>query len=160
MKAAGITDIKKELKEKSSTELVELCLRLVRFKKDNKELLHYLLFEAQDWQGYVQRIREEMDAAFEEINTGSLFWVKKSLRKILRINDKHIRYMAEKEAEVEVLLYFLQKITEAKIAMRKSTQLANLYKTQVKKIEAAIATMHEDLQHDYLRYLEDFRQVP
>jgi hypothetical protein len=154
MKAASIADIKKELKEKSGTELIELCLRLARFKKDNKELLTYLLFEQHDWQAYVQSIKEEIDEGFEEINTGSLFWVKKSLRKILRLTNKHMRYIGEKEAEVELLLYFISKIKEAKIPIKKSTQLQNLYQAQVKKVETAIATLHEDLQHDYYRQLE------
>ncbi|ANE52362.1 hypothetical protein [Flavisolibacter tropicus] len=154
MKAASIADIKKELKEKTASELIELSLRLARFKKDNKELLSYLLFEQHDWPAYVQSIKEEMDEAFEEINTGSLFWIKKSLRKILRLTNKHIRYMGEKEGEVELLLYFVTQIKEFKIPIKKSTQLQNLYQSQVKKIEAAIATLHEDLQHDYYRQLE------
>jgi len=154
MKAASIADIKKELKEKPVSELTELCLRLARFKKDNKELLSYLLFEEHNWPAYVASIKEEMDEAFDEINTGSLFWVKKSLRKILRLTNKHIRYMGEKEAEADLLLYFLAKIRKAKIAVHKSPQLNNLYQAQVKKINAAIASMHEDLQHDYYRKLE------
>ena len=148
MKPASVADIKKELKEKSATELVELCLRLTRFKKDNKELLSYLRFEQHDWPAYVQSIKGEIDEAFDEMNTGSLFWVKKSLRKILRLTNKHIRYMGEKEGEVELLLYFIAKIKEAKIPIKKSTQLQNLYQAQVKKVEAAIATLHEDLQHE------------
>lgn len=154
MKAASIADLKKELKEKPAPELIELCLRLARFKKDNKELLSYLLFEEHNWPAYVQSIKEEMDEAFEDMNTGSLFWVKKSLRKILRLTNKHIRYMGEKEAEVDLLLYYITKIKEAKIPIKKSTQLNNLYQSQVKKIEAAIASLHEDLQHDYYRQLE------
>lgn len=154
MKAASIADIKKELKEKPGAELIELCLRLARFKKDNKELLSYLLFEQHDWPAYVQSIKEEIDESFEEMNTGSLFWVKKSLRKILRLTNKHMRYMGEKEAEVELLLYFIAKINEAKIPIKKSTQLQNLYQAQVKKVETTIATLHEDLQHDYYRQLE------
>jgi hypothetical protein len=154
MKAASIADIKKELKEKPGPELVELCLRLARFKKDNKELLSYLLFEEHNWPAYVQSIKQEIDEGFEEMNTGSLFWVKKSLRKILRLTNKHIRYMGEKEAEVELLLYFIAKIKEEKIPVKKSTQLNNLYLSQIKKVENAIATLHEDLQHDYYRQLE------
>ena len=157
MKAASIADIKKELKEKPASELVELCLELARFKKDNKELLTYLLFESHNWPSYVQSIKEQIDEDFEEMNTGNLFWVKKSLRKILRLTNKHIRYMGEKEAEVELLLYFIAKIKETKIPIRKSVQLANLFQSQVKKTEAAIATLHEDLQHDYYRQLENLQ---
>ena len=46
MKTATVTVLKKELKYKSNDELLNLCLTLSKFKKENKELLTYLLFEA------------------------------------------------------------------------------------------------------------------
>ena len=73
MKAASIADIKKELKEKSISELIELNLRLTRFKKDNKELLSYLLFEQHDWPAYVQSIKEEMDRITGKSGSPSTF---------------------------------------------------------------------------------------
>ncbi|MCB0546499.1 MAG: hypothetical protein KDD19_02870 [Phaeodactylibacter sp.] len=45
MKAATIRELKQAMDNLSAGELVELCLRLARFKKENKELLTYLLFE-------------------------------------------------------------------------------------------------------------------
>ena len=42
MKTASLKQVKEELSFKSDLELVDLCLRLIRFKKDNKELLSYL----------------------------------------------------------------------------------------------------------------------
>ena len=58
MKAASLAQIKKELKLRSPQDIEELCLRLGRFKKENKELLTYLLFEADDEQGYIAHIKE------------------------------------------------------------------------------------------------------
>ena len=46
MKTATVTELKKELKTRSQSDLVELCLKLSKFKKENKELLTYLLYEA------------------------------------------------------------------------------------------------------------------
>jgi hypothetical protein len=40
------------------------------------------------------------------------------------------------------------------MATQKSAALNNLYANQIKKIGAAIASMHEDLQHEYLRELD------
>ena len=59
MKAASLADIKRELKGRSPEEVLAICLRLGRFKKDNKELLTYLLFEAGDEAGYVQLLKED-----------------------------------------------------------------------------------------------------
>ena len=38
MKSATVANIRKELKHKSNEELAELCLRLSRFKKENKDV--------------------------------------------------------------------------------------------------------------------------
>ena len=51
MKTASLKQVKEELSYKSDQELVALCLQLIRFKKDNKELLSYLLFEMDDDDG-------------------------------------------------------------------------------------------------------------
>ena len=72
----------------------------------------------------------------------------------MRIANKHIRYTASKEAEAEILIHYLTNFKGLKISWNKSTALVNLYNAQIKKIKAAIATMHEDLQYDYLRSVE------
>lgn len=154
MKPASVNDIKQRLKEAEKKELIELCLRLARFKKDNKELLTYLLFEADDLTSYIQNARESIDTEFAAINTSNVYFAKKSLRKILRQVNKYIRYTGDKRAEVEILLHFLTDLHGLKIAWRKSTALMNLYQSQLKKIEAAIGSMHEDLQWDYRKEVE------
>lgn len=154
MKAASVNDIKKELKEKKPAELIELCLRLARFKKDNKELLTFLLFEADDLEQYIRHVQEQTEAVFSEINTSHLYFAKKSLRKILRGINKHIRYTGSKQAEVELLLHFCQQLQSSGIKYEKNPALKNLYQNQIKKVKAAIGAMHEDLQYDYLRKVE------
>lgn len=154
MKAASVNDIKKELKEKKPAELIELCLRLARFKKDNKELLTFLLFEADDLEQYIRHVEEQTEEVFSEINTSNLYYAKKSLRKILRGINKHIRYTGSKQAEAELLLHFCQQLKTSGIKYEKNTALKNLFQNQVKKIKAAISAMHEDLQYDYLRKVE------
>jgi len=88
------------------------------------------------------------------MNKSNLYIAKKSLRKILRLTNKYIKYASDKELEIDLLLHFCINYKGLKIPSHKSTALANLYNGQVKKIRAAIATLHEDLQHDYLRQVE------
>jgi hypothetical protein len=154
MKAASVNEIKQELKELNPAQLTELCLRLARFKKENKELLTYLLFEAHNLPAYINSIKQQMDEDFSQVNTSNLYFAKKTLRKILRIANKYIRYTGSKEAEVEILIYYCTNFKGLKIAWHKSTALANLYNAQLKKINAGIATVHEDLQHDYQRSVD------
>lgn len=151
MKAASIQEIKQELKETSQAKVIELCLRLARYKKENKELLTYLLFEADDLPTYILHVKEEMDEGFDAIHANALYLVKKSLRRILRIANKHIRFSGEKTAEVEILLHFCEQMKNSGIQFKRSTVLLNLYNSQLKKISVAISSLHEDLQHDYLR---------
>ena len=68
MKAVTVKELKLELEDRSPKELRELCLRLSRFKKENKELLTYLLFEASDEELYIESVKKEIDIQFEEIN--------------------------------------------------------------------------------------------
>jgi len=154
MKAASISELKKELQEVPPAQLVELCLRLAKFKKENKELLNYLLFESHDLQAYIEAVKEEMDEAFADTPRQHTYFIKKHLRKILRAVNKHIKYTASKQAEVELLLYYCTKVKKSGIKVGDSVTLTKLYIGLVKKIEKAIALQHEDLQYDYKRQLE------
>jgi predicted CopG family antitoxin len=154
MKTASVAELKKKLSDMPPKVLKELCLRLVKYKKENKELLTYLLFSADDEEGYIKEIKEEMDEAFEEINSANLYWAKKSIRKILRLATKYIKYSGNKQTEVEVLLYFCRKMLDSGIKFKSSTTLLNLYERQIIKINKALSTLHEDLQYDYADELQ------
>jgi hypothetical protein len=154
MKSASIQEIKLELKSLSPTRLSELCLRLAKFKKDNKELLTYLLFESDDEASYIASVKKEIDDGFTELPKPNLYLTKKSLRKVLRITAKQIRYTASPQAEVELLTYFCRKLQDSRIPLRDSPVLTNLYNQQLKKIRSVIATLHEDLQFDFLKGLK------
>lgn len=154
MKAATIHELKLELTNTPAAELIELCVRLAKFKKENKELLTYLLFEAFDEQAYIENIKTEMQQQFKEINTSSLYFVKKSLRKILRLLSKYIRYTGSAETEAKLLLYFCATLKDSGIPIEKNPVIKNMYHNQLKKISKTIATMHEDLQYEYVKELE------
>ena len=154
MKAASIQEVKKELAELNKPELLNLCLRLAKYKKDNKELLGFILFNAHDIDGYIKEVNDEIAEMFKEVNSSHVFFAKKTLRKILRFANKHIKYAANKQAEVEILLYYCKQFKKQGSYVFKSTALANLYAAQLKKIAKAIDGLHEDLQFEYLRMLD------
>lgn len=155
MKAAAISEIKKELSTLSPAELSALCLRLAKYKVDNKELLGYLLFDANDEQGYIASVKEEMDMGFREMTGDKLYHAKKRLRKILRLTNKYIRYTGSKQAEAELLIYFCKKMKLSGLLSYYSIQINNLYEQQLKKIGKVIAGEHEDLQYDYQQQLKE-----
>jgi len=149
MKAASINEIKKELIELDSKRVQDLCMRLAKYKKENKELLTYLLFEAHDEGAFVHNVKAEMDELFHSLPSGNVYYVKKSLRKILRIVNKQIKYSGIKQTELELRLYFCSKIKEANVPLRSSTVLYNLNEGQLKKIKTVLTQLPEDLQYDY-----------
>lgn len=149
MKAASVAQLRKELKYRSSEELESLCLRLARFKKENKELLTYLLFESENEVHYVAQVKEDMDAKFDEINKSSIYYIKKSVRRILRETKKYIRYSNVKETEVELLLYFCERFISFKPSLKKNLSMRNLLQRQIQLIHTKIAGLHDDLQYDY-----------
>lgn len=154
IKVASVKEIKEELTHVGARELLALCVRLARFKKENKELLSYLLFHAGDLEGYIRGIKAEMDEQFGEINRSNLYLCKKSLRKILKTTNKYIRFTGSTEAEVELLIHYCQDLKRSGIPVSKSTALTKLYDGQLKKIKAAISLLHEDLQYQYNQELD------
>lgn len=149
MRTATIKILKDELEHKSSKELLELCLKLTRFKKENKELLTYLLFEAPNEEQYRESVKKEIDILFKEVNTKSYFYIRKSVRKILTSTKKYIRYSKNKETEIELLLHFCLKLKSFKPSIKKSPRIQNILITQVRLIRKSIEKVHEDLQFDY-----------
>src|SRR5690349_6880969 len=138
MRALSVQEIKQELQPLKSGVLVSLCLRLARFKKENKELLTYLLFESHDEAGFIRSVKTEVDRAYEEINFSQLYFAKKTLRRILRMINKFIRYSGRKETEVELRMFYCEKMKSSGIPMRQNTIIANLYDGQVKKIRSVL----------------------
>ncbi len=151
MRASTIPEIKQELVTLKATELVNLCLRLGRFKKENKELLTYLLFEAQDEESYIRSVKQEVEELFGTINLSHLYLAKKTLRKILRVINKFSRYSGNKQTDIELRIFFCRQLQDSGIPFHRNTVINNLYDGQLKKIYAMLATLHEDLQHDYSR---------
>ena len=157
MKAASLNELKQELNTRPQKEILELCLRLAKYKKENKELLTFLLFESGDLQSYIQNVKTEIDEQFSLINKTNLYFAKKGVRKILRTVSKFIKYAGSKETEVELLIYYCIKLQESGIVMHKSTALTNILNMQIKRIFKAMELLHEDLQYEYLKELDKLK---
>ena len=64
MKSGTLAEIKKELQELEPKQLADLCIALAKYKKDNKEYLGYLLFDAHDKENTVKSVKEEILVLF------------------------------------------------------------------------------------------------
>jgi len=155
MKSATVSELKKELKNSSKEELVDFCIRLVKHKKENKELLTYLLYETEDEDAFVLQVKEEIDELFATMNTDRYFFMKKTVQKIDRQIKKHIRYSKKTETKIELLLYFCTKLQEMRPVYTGNSIISNVYDRQIVAIENSIGKLHEDLQYDYQMELEE-----
>ncbi len=155
MKTASLKELKAELIRKSDDDLQKLILRLVKYKKENKELLTYLLFESENEYFYINEVKKQIDSEFSNINTSSLYLAKKTIRKVLRTTNKHIKYSGIKQTEVELLTYFCKKIKDSNIPLQSSKALYNIYHRQLEKVKISVSKLHEDLQYDYMIELEE-----
>lgn len=154
MKSATVAELKKELEHLPPSRAAELTLRLARFKKENKELLTFLLYESHDIPGFIRQVKDEMDDEFLKMNRDTLYLTKKSLRKVLRTIGKYCRYIGTTEAEVELLIHFIGNIHKTNIPFRDGVVINNLYENQLKKIRKLINDLDEDLRYDWERELE------
>ena len=149
MKAANVKVIAKALGELDSSQRLEVILSLSKFKKENKEYLSYLLFEKADEDNYIANIKLEMDEMFEGINTSHYYYMKKSIRKIQRSIKTYVRYSKKKTTEVELLIYFCEKMLEIEPSIKSNQVILNIYLRQRELINKAISCLHEDLRFDY-----------
>lgn len=154
MKSASLAQIRKELKTLSREEVVELCEKLIKYKRENKELINYLLFESVDEGAYVKAIKEDVSEAFAATNTSGFYLAKKSIRRALRIADKYIKYSEQPETELDVRLYFCEEMNALDINFKRSKVLVNLYERQLVKINDVFSDLHEDLQYEFRNRLE------
>jgi len=153
MNSASTKELKAALHNLSPKEMLEICLRMSKYKKENKELLSYLLYEADHEQQYIENIKLEIDTYFENLVVFSFSNMLKKLRKALRIANKYIKFSGSKNVEVAVLIYLCIKIKPFTLQTT-STALLNLYNRQIIKIDKALLKLEEDLQYDYKTDIE------
>lgn len=158
MKAASVKQLKTALKECPTNELVEHCLSLAKFKVECKELLTYLLFEAHNEAAYIKEVKYTINQQFEKITTPNYYYIKKSVRKILRNVKKYIRYSKQKETATELLLHFCIQLKNKYPEMWQSTALLNIYNRQIAALQKIMKSLHEDLQYDYQQELNELLQ--
>lgn len=151
MKTVSVNEIKKDLEKRDFKELIEYCLRLAKFKKENKELLAFLLFDSDNISAYIENLKQETNEQFLLINKSNVYFIKKSVRKILRNINKHIRFSLSKSVEAELLIHFCNCLSIYSIPVKKSRLLINLYESQLKKIEKILSELHPDLEYDLRR---------
>ncbi|MBL7926347.1 MAG: hypothetical protein JNK61_05495 [Bacteroidia bacterium] len=155
-KAVSISQIKQAVQTMPAKQLHELVLRLARFKKDNNDMLTYLIFQADDTDAYINEVNETVTAWFLEMNKSNVYLIKKTVRKTIRLIDKKIKFAALPKVTVEICMHWCQCFLANNFHKKQATVLDNLYISQVKKMEKAYNLLHPDVQMDYSAQMQRF----
>ena len=156
MKPESISTIKKELVQLPPDKLVDYCIRLAKYKVENKELLNYLIFQAYDQETFIKEVKEEIDVQFKSLNKSKTYLAKKTIRKVLKTTHKYIKFSREKTTELELIMYFCRKLKTSGLALRYGTVLGNLYFREFERAKKVLNSLHEDLRLDYE---DEFRKI-
>ena len=159
MKIASLAEIKKELKFLNEKELHELILDLSKFSTDNKAYLFFKLFEKENPRIFVEMVKEELELEFEKANTRNYHFAKKSAQLIRRKLNKNLKLSKDKTAQIELIIFFCDKLKEYGYLQFRHPVIENLFQTQIGKAKKLVEKLHEDLQYDYLQLLEELPEV-
>lgn len=149
LKPAELKEIRKEVSTIDRKSLEEICGKLIRFKKENKELLSYLLFWSEDEILFQQELASAITEWMQDVNIARVFLAKKTIRKIVRNMNRYLGFSGDKITELEVRIHFCEEMKKHVINIHESKVLVNIQEAQIKKIHAALKSIHEDLQRDY-----------
>lgn len=149
-----LSDLKKELAELSKPELIQLCLRVAKLKRENKELLAYLIYDASDPLFYAQKLKPEIKEVFEQPFQHA-YYLTKSIRKSMRLITKYYRFTSNKQGETELLIYLADQFHNT---WRKEYLYQALGKVIIRcleKAEANLKKIDEDFRADFEQPIEE-----
>lgn len=155
MQIPSLAEIKRELSYLNEKELREYIIDLSKFSRDNKAYLFFKLYGRDQPGLYLQMVQEDLELEFQSARGDHSYYAKKSAQKIRRKMNKLLKLSKEKTDQIEVLLFFCEKMKEYGFLKHGNTIIDNLYKTQVAKAEKIINGLHEDLQFDYQGRIEE-----
>lgn len=134
--------------------VVAMCIRLAKYKRENKELLSYLLFDSDNDELYAEQVKAELDVSFRDLDKRYSVQNKKKLAKTIRLMDKHVKFVGSKRFEAQMRIYFCCQIKNLTPSFRQHSVVQGIYSRQIDKINKAVAALHEDLQYDFIEEMK------
>lgn len=154
MNIPSLAAIKKELSYLDEKELISLILNLSKFTRDNKAFLYFKLNERDQPSLFVDTVKEELDKLFQTANTTSFYLTKKSAQTIRRKLNKALKFSANKTDQIELILFFCEKLKTYGYLKFNHPVISNLFQMQIQKAEKLILKLEDDLRYDYTLLLE------
>ncbi|MDR7132369.1 hypothetical protein J2X69_004736 [Algoriphagus sp. 4150] len=155
MKIPTLAQLKKELSYLNEKELIDLVADLSKFSRDNKSYLFFKLNEKDHPGLYLEMVQEELEADFVMARGDHSYYAKKAAQKLRRKMNKLLKLSKVKTDQIEVLLFFCEKLKEYGFLRHRNPVLDNIYQMQLGKAAKLISSLHEDLQFDYEGRVEE-----
>jgi hypothetical protein len=143
-----LSDLKKELLELSKPELIQLCLRVAKLKRENKELLAYLIFDSDDPLFYAQKLKPEIKEVFEQPFQHA-YYLTKSIRKAMRLITKYYRFTSNKQGETELLIYLVEEFYLSWRNEYRYQALGKVIYRCLEKAQSNLKKIDEDFRADF-----------
>ncbi len=153
MIAEKLNELKKDLANCTDKQLVDHLLSLARLKKENKEMLSYLLGYGGRPLEYGEVYKSLIDDCFTDISENPYF-AKKTLQKIKRIISKYYRFTSSRQGEAELYAHFLEGFCKHIHPDTRHKQVLGIGIFALKKLNAIAAQVHEDISGDVLKELD------
>jgi hypothetical protein len=154
MRPASIQEIRNQLHHETPEALIDLILRLARFKQENKALVTYRIFDSIDEDAFVVSVQQMISEVFVGVNPAP-YLAKKTIRKAIRMGNQAIKYSGIPTTEISILLCLLQEMEQAQVDISSSPVLINLAKGLFKRAKKCHDGLHEDLQFEYRTKIQD-----
>ena len=97
---------------------------------------------------YIGSIKEIIINEFDDLHP-SIYYVKKQLSKLIRIMNKHIKFISEKDKEIEIVLCFCDEFIKHPIVKAGYKALSMILYRQLKRANKILPKLNEDLHFDY-----------
>jgi len=156
-KTPSIAVLKKELSYRSEQEIIDFCVTLIKFNRENKELLNYLLIDEVEKEVFLNEIKITISANFLDINFRSYHILRKSVRKILKLTKKYIKLINEPIKELTLLIHFNQELITCLPKLKNYPSIENYFISNIKKMESIVAKLHPDLHYDYINDINELK---
>jgi hypothetical protein len=156
MEIPSLAHLKKELSFLSEKELIDLISDLAKFSRDNKAFLYFKLNETSQPYLFTELVKEDLELAFQTANTRSHHFAKKSAQAIRRKLNKALKLSKNKTDQIDLILFFCEKLNEFGYLRFRNSIVENLYQVQLGKAKKLISGLHEDLKWDYEVKMKEF----
>lgn len=158
MQLPNLTAIKAELKHLSEKDLIALVTDLSKFSRENKAFLYFKLNEKENPRLFIEMVQEELEREFQLANTKHYHVAKKAAQGIRRKLNKFLKLNKNKADQIEVIEYFCKNLINYAYLEFHHPVIDNLYASQVRKIETLVSSLHEDLQYDYEKTIQELKK--